>query len=111
MKWLCESFRGADMVRHINIEADNSCEALELFAKWYPMDSDCVVTCEEGERMNILEYIDSLVDEGYSEEDAGRMADCLYNTDWDCADEAELTEDDGYDDYDFLEWMDAQEEL
>lgn len=28
--------------------------------------------------MNILEYIDSLIDAGYSEEDAGMMADCLY---------------------------------
>lgn len=36
--------------------------------------------------MNILEYIESLMDQGYSEEDASRCADCLFNLDYDCED-------------------------
>ena len=49
--------------------------------------------------MNILEYIDELMAEGMSEEDAGRCADCMFNTDWDCSDEASLTEDDWREEY------------
>lgn len=29
--------------------------------------------------MNILEYIDSLIEQGYSEEDAERCADCMFS--------------------------------
>lgn len=32
---------------------------------------------------NILEYIESLMDEGMSEEDACRCANIMYNDDWD----------------------------
>ena len=34
------------------------------------------------EDMNILEYIESLMDAGMSEEDASRCADIMYNDDW-----------------------------
>lgn len=43
--------------------------------------------------MNILEYIDMLVDQGMSEDDAGRCADVMFNMDWDCGD----TEYESYD--------------
>lgn len=39
--------------------------------------------------MNILEYIEDLMDQGYSEEDACRCADCLFSESWD-------TEEEGY---------------
>lgn len=29
--------------------------------------------------MNILEYIEDLMDQGYTEEEAGLMADCAFN--------------------------------
>lgn len=34
--------------------------------------------------MNILEYIDSLIEQGYKEEDAERMADVMFNLDFEC---------------------------
>lgn len=33
--------------------------------------------------MNILEYIDSLIEQGYSEEEAERCADILFSDNWD----------------------------
>lgn len=33
--------------------------------------------------MSVLDYINSLVDEGYSEEDAERCADYLFSDNWD----------------------------
>ena len=33
--------------------------------------------------MNILEYINDLIDQGYSEADAERMADVMFSDDWD----------------------------
>lgn len=32
--------------------------------------------------MNILEYIDELIEQGYSEEDAERCADIMFNDDF-----------------------------
>ena len=66
--------------RYSDSVADNSCEALEIYKSTHPEEGDCLLVCEE--EMNILEYIDGLIDEGYSEDDAGRMADIMYN--WDC---------------------------
>ena len=40
----------------------------------------------EGMKMNILDYIDSLIEQGYSEEDAERCADCLYSDYWESED-------------------------
>ena len=37
--------------------------------------------------MNILEYIESLMDKGMSEEDAARCADVMFNDDWDMGDD------------------------
>ena len=37
--------------------------------------------------MNILEYIDSLIEQGYSEEDAERCADCMFSEVWEDDDE------------------------
>lgn len=31
--------------------------------------------------MNILDYINDLIEQGYSEEDAERCADCMFNLD------------------------------
>ena len=36
--------------------------------------------------MNILEYIDSLIEQGYSEEDAERCADRLFSDNWESED-------------------------
>ena len=36
--------------------------------------------------MNILEYIDSLIEQGYSEEDAERCADYLFSDYWESED-------------------------
>lgn len=36
--------------------------------------------------MNILEYIEELVADGYSEEDAGRLADVMFNDNWEMED-------------------------
>ena len=36
--------------------------------------------------MNILDYIDSLIEQGYSEEDAERCADCLFSEIWESED-------------------------
>ena len=33
--------------------------------------------------MNILEYINELIEQGYSEEDAERMADVMFSDNWD----------------------------
>lgn len=51
--------------------------------------------------MNILEYIEDLMDRGMSEDDAGRCADCLYNDNWEIEDDYSYERsdiDDGYDD-------------
>ena len=32
--------------------------------------------------MNILEYIDSLIEQGYSNEDAERCAECMFSEDF-----------------------------
>lgn len=40
---------------------------------------------------NILEYIEELIEQGYSEEDAERCADCLFSI--------QFESDDDYDDY------------
>ena len=37
--------------------------------------------------MNILEYIEELMDHGMSEEDAGRCADIMFNLDYEPEDE------------------------
>lgn len=37
--------------------------------------------------MNILEYIDSLLEQGYSEEDAERCADCMFSERWESEDD------------------------
>lgn len=48
--------------------------------------------------MNILEYINELIEQGYSEEDAERCADCLFSEKWESDDdEYEYPDDDGYD--------------
>ena len=36
--------------------------------------------------MNILEYIESLIEQGYSEEDAEGCADCLFSEKWESED-------------------------
>lgn len=33
--------------------------------------------------MNILEYINDLIEQGYSEEDAERCADYMFSAEWD----------------------------
>lgn len=33
--------------------------------------------------MNILEYIEDLIEQGYSKEDAERCADCFFSEVWD----------------------------
>ncbi len=45
--------------------------------------------------MNILEYIDELMDQGMSEEDASLCADIMFNLNWDTG------YDDDYDPYDY----------
>ena len=40
--------------------------------------------------MNILEYIDSLIEEGYSEEDAERCADALFSPEWDSEEDEDV---------------------
>ena len=42
--------------------------------------------------MNILEYIDSLIEQGYSEEDAERCADCMFSEEFESEDEDEEVE-------------------
>lgn len=39
--------------------------------------------------MNILEYINELIEQGYSEEDAERCADFLFSDEWESEDEDE----------------------
>lgn len=43
---------------------------------------------KEGEKqMNILDYINSLLEQGYSEEDAERCADCMFSECWETEDD------------------------
>lgn len=37
--------------------------------------------------MNILEYIEELMEQGYSEEDAERCADCMFSELWESEDD------------------------
>ena len=37
--------------------------------------------------MNILEFINNLIEQGYSEEDAERCADCMFSDYWESDDE------------------------
>lgn len=37
-------------------------------------------------KMNILEYIESLIEQGYSEEDAEKCADFLFSDNWESED-------------------------
>lgn len=37
--------------------------------------------------MNVIDYINELIENGYSEEDAERCADYLYSATWDDADD------------------------
>ena len=50
--------------------------------------------------MNILDYINELIDQGYSEEDAERCADCMFSDHWesddDCFDSITDTPEDYY---------------
>lgn len=48
--------------------------------------------------MNILEYINSLIEQGYSEEDAERCADCLFSDVWESDDDDYYCPDDYYGD-------------
>lgn len=48
--------------------------------------------------MNILEYIDSLIEQGYSEEDAERCADCLFSEKIESDDDECYCSDDYYGD-------------
>lgn len=48
--------------------------------------------------MNILEYIDSLIEQGYSEENAERCADCLFSEHFETDEEEIYTPDDYYGD-------------
>ena len=43
--------------------------------------------------MNILEYIDNLIEQGYSEEDAERCADCLFSEHWESDDDCDTPDD------------------
>lgn len=44
-------------------------------------------------KMNILEYIESLIEQGYSEEDAERCADCLFSDRWESDDDCYCPDD------------------
>lgn len=46
--------------------------------------------------MNILEYINELIEQGYSEEDAERCADCMFSDRWESDDDYCDTPDDYY---------------
>ena len=46
--------------------------------------------------MNILEYVDSLIEQGYSEEDAERCADCMFSEKFESEDEEIETPEDYY---------------
>lgn len=46
--------------------------------------------------MNILEYIDSLIEQGYSEEDAERCADCMFSEKFESEDEGVKIPEDYY---------------
>ena len=48
--------------------------------------------------MNILEYIDELIEQGYSEEDAERCADCLFSVEFESDDYDYETPEDYYGD-------------
>ena len=48
--------------------------------------------------MNILEYINELIEQGYSEEDAERCADCMFSEQWESDDDYDETPDDYYND-------------
>lgn len=50
--------------------------------------------------MNILEYIEDLMAQGYSEEDASICADCMFSDSWDSG------EDDYYEEDYYDEWED-----
>ena len=47
-------------------------------------------------RMNILDYIDNLIERGYTEEDAEKCADCLYFDQWESDDYDNYTPGDYY---------------
>lgn len=46
--------------------------------------------------MNILEYINDLIEQGYSEEDAERCADCMFSEHWESDDDYYEGCDDNY---------------
>ena len=46
--------------------------------------------------MNILEYINELIEQGYSEEDAERCADCMFSDRWESEDDFDETPADYY---------------
>lgn len=52
----------------------------------------------KGRKMNILEYIDELIEQGYSEEDAERCADCLFSVEFESDDYDYETPEDYYGD-------------
>ena len=39
--------------------------------------------------MNILDYIEELIEMGYSQEDAERCADCMFSDEWESEDDYE----------------------
>lgn len=41
-----------------------------------------VTTAEKEKSMNILEYINELIEQGYTEEDAARCADVMFSDTW-----------------------------
>ena len=43
--------------------------------------------------MNILDYINELIEQGYSEEDAERCADCLFSDKWESDDNYDCPND------------------
>ena len=45
---------------------------------------------------NILDYINELIEQGYTEADAERCADCLFSEHWESEDDYSYPEDDGY---------------
>lgn len=47
-------------------------------------------------KMNILDYINELIEQGYSEEDAEICADCLFSDTFENNDDYEYPDDDGY---------------
>ena len=50
---------------------------------WHKTNADLTARRGESEDdMNILEYIDELLDQGYNEEDAERLADIAFGDEW-----------------------------